>query len=242
MTQQPVTLSLLNYFKDLYFGHKIIYVRFSSTDFVFRSLTRKEYKYIMAQNSERMDIEDAICNTACIYPEDYAFETCGFAGLVPYVATIIEDVSGFNDIQVVLNEYHVYREQNNLELQCMDMIKAFIPEYTYEEMQTWTWEKLMYMTARAEKVASIRGFEWHIEDNSESYIEAMKDIRMDNPEFIKKLQERGIDPMFYFADELRNIGRHEVLDFPLIGGVHWNNEEVLNVIREQIAKKKAWRS
>lgn len=67
MEEQSVTIALLNYFKDLYNGHKIIYVRYRGSDFVFRSLSRKEYKYIMAQNSDRMDIEDALCNTACIF-------------------------------------------------------------------------------------------------------------------------------------------------------------------------------
>lgn len=237
MADNKVDVSTLNYYKDLYSGHKIIYVRFLDTDFIFKTLTRKEYKYILKSCSSKMEIENAICNTCCVYPEDYDFESCGFAGLNEYVANAIQELSGFKDIQSILEEYRQIKEFNNLEVQCMDLIKAFIPEYTYEEMEDWTWEKLMYMTVRAEKVAALKGFDWHIEDKSEEYIQEMNHINSDNKEFIKELQDNGIDPMYYFAEELEQNFKHEVLEFPLIGGTHWNDEVILSVIREQIRKK-----
>ena len=43
MEQQVVDMNLLAHYKDLYSGHKILYVRFLDNDFIFRSLTRKEY-------------------------------------------------------------------------------------------------------------------------------------------------------------------------------------------------------
>ena len=138
-----------------------------------------------------------------------------------------------------MNEYKQIKEYNNLEIQCMDLIKAFIPEYTYEEMEEWTWEKLMYMTVRAEKVAALKGFDWHIQDQSEEYINEMNKISSDNKDFIEELQKNGIDPMYYFAEELQLTFKHKILDFPLIGGTHWNDEVILNVIREQIRKKNA---
>lgn len=241
MTDNKVDITLLNYFKDLYSGHKIIYVRFLDTDFVFRTLTRKEYKYILQSCSDKLALEDAICNTGCIYPEEYEFETSGFAGLNEYVADIIQKLSGFNDIQDVLKEYRQLKEVSNLEIQCMDLIKAFIPEYTYEEMEEWTWNKLMYMTVRAEKIAELKGFDWHIQDQTEEYMKNMSKINSDNQEFIKELQNNGIDPMYYFAEELEQTFKHKVLDFPLIGGTHWNEEVVLDVIRKQLKKKKSAR-
>ena len=236
MEQQVVDMNLLAHYKDLYSGHKILYVRFLDNDFIFRSLTRKEYKYLLQSGLSQMDMEDSICNTACIYPEDYDFTVCGFAGLNEYVANIIKDISDFNDIRSILNEYHRYKEMDNLETQCMDLIKAFIPEYTYEEMEEWTWEKLMQITVRAEKVAALRGFEWSLKDESEQYIEEMQNINSENKEFLKELETNGIDPMFYFEDEIKHTFKKEVLDFPLIGGSHWNDEVVLGVIREQIRK------
>ena len=236
MEQQVVDMNLLAHYKDLYSGHKILYVRFLDNDFIFRSLTRKEYKYLLQSGLSRMDMEDSICNTACLYPEDYDFTVCGFAGLNEYVANIIKDISDFSDIRSILNEYYKYKEIDNLETQCMDLIKAFIPEYTYEEMEEWTWEKLMQITVRAEKVAALRGFEWSLKDESEQYIEEMQNINSENKEFLKELETNGIDPMFYFEDEIKHTFKKEVLDFPLIGGSHWNDEVVLSVIREQIRK------
>ena len=236
MEQQVVDMNLLAHYKDLYSGHKILYVRFLDNDFIFRSLTRKEYKYLLQSGLSQMDMEDSICNTACLYPEDYDFTVCGFAGLNEYVANIIKDISDFSDIRSILNEYHKYKEMDNLESQCMDLIKAFIPEYTYEEMEEWTWEKLMQITVRAEKVAALRGFEWSLKDESEQYIEEMQNINSENKEFLKELETNGIDPMFYFEDEIKHTFKKEVLDFPLIGGSHWNDEVVLSVIREQIRK------
>ena len=232
-----VDVTLLNYYKDLYSGHKIIYVRFLDTDFIFRTLSRKEYRYILQSQASRLDIEDAVCNTTCIYPEEYDFDTCGFAGLNEYVADLVIELSGFKDIQDVLNEYRKAKEMNNLEMQCMDLIKAFIPEYTYEEMEDWTWEKLMYMTARAEKIAELKGFDWHLQDQTEEYVEEINRMNSDNKEFIKELQDNGIDPMYYFSEELESNFKREILDFPLIGGIHWNDEVILGVIRKQIREK-----
>ena len=235
-----VDLSLLNYYKDLYSGHKIIYVRFLDMDFIFRTLTRKEYKYILQSSSNQYEKEDNICNASCLYPEDFDFGECGFAGINEFVAARIEKESGFQDIRDVLNEYKYAKQFNNLEIQCMDLIKAFIPEYTYEEMEEWTWQKLMEMTARAERIAELKGFDWHIQDQSEEYFKEMENIRSDNEEFIKQLQNDGVDPMFYFEDEIKETFQSPIIDFPIILGQSWNDEVVLDVVRKQIKKKNDW--
>ena len=90
-----VDLSLLNYYKDLYSGHKIIYVHFLDMDFIFRTLTRKEYKYILQSSPNQYEKEDNICNASCLYPEEFDFGECGFAGINEFVAARIEKESGF---------------------------------------------------------------------------------------------------------------------------------------------------
>ena len=237
-----VDLSLLNYYKDLYSGHKIIYVRFLGEDFIFKTISRKEYKYLLQSIENKYDMQDAICDTACVFPEDYEFSSCGFAGLVEFASENIIKQSGLENIQDVLDEYKQYKEYTNLEIQCMDLIKAFMPEDSYEEMEEWTWGKLMYMTVRAERIATLKGFDWHIEDQSEAYMQEVNKITMDNKDFIKSLQENGIDPMYYFSEELKDTFKRDILDFLLIGGIHWNDEVVLDVIRQQIRKKNTGRS
>lgn len=231
--KKEVDIKMLKHWKEQYDGHKIIYVRFLNEEFVFRSLTRKEYKLIIQTIGNRLDIEDAICNMSCIYPEDYDFSVSCFAGLNEYVASIIEKTSGFDEIRSIFNMYYHFKEEDNLETQCMDLIKAFIPEYTYEEMEEWTWEKLMKITVRAEKVAKLKGYDLHLEDKSEEYIKNIEKISSSDSEFIDKLYEKGIDPMFYFKDEIKAKLIHNVLDFPLISSGLWYDEVMLDVIRKQ---------
>ena len=45
MSEIIIDRATLNNYKDLYNGHNIIYVRFLDEEFIFRTLTRKEYKY-----------------------------------------------------------------------------------------------------------------------------------------------------------------------------------------------------
>lgn len=230
-----VTPKLMSYFKNLYGGHKIIYVRFSDNEFVFRTLSKAEYRTVKLLNKNPKDCADAICNAACIYPEGYDFGTCGFAGVPDFAADKIEYYSGFKDVQTILDFYRNAKKINNLETQAMDLIKAFIPEYTYEEMKDWTWQKLMETAVRAESVAVMHHYDWHLEDQSEQYEKDMADISSDNKEFIDELYNNGVDPMNYFSDEIEAIikAKRNVVTFPLITSGKWNNEEVLNAVRKQ---------
>lgn len=236
--QQGVTMDLINHLKHQYDGCSMIVITFHDEQFVFRTLTRKEYKYLLSMGYEAMDMQDAICNLSCLYPEEYDFRRCQYAGMPEYVSGIIKKESGFEDIKDILAVYKKYSEMGNLETQCMDLIKAFIPEYTYDDMENWTWDKLMYMTARAEKVAGYKGFEYHINDESEEYMQAMERVNSDNKEFIKELEDNHIDPMIYFGDEFQSINKRDVMDFPLIGGAHWQEEGILDAIRKQKAGRR----
>jgi hypothetical protein len=236
-----ITESMLSYFKNLHGGHKILYVRFSDKEFVFRTLTRGEYKNILFLNDNERDKQDAICNAACLYPEEYDFTICGYAGLPETVSQYIENLSGFSDIDVILNDYKSAKELNSLEIQAMDLIKAFIPEYTYEEMKEWSWQKLMETTVRAEAVARLKGFDWHLEDESEKYKEQLATYVPENRNIIDKMYKEGIDPMIYFADTIRKEldNRKNVVDFPLITSGKWDNGGILDAIKKQQAKRRS---
>lgn len=236
-----ITESMLSYFKNLYSGHKILYVRFSDKEFVFRTLSRGEYKNILFLNSNEYDKQDAVCNAACIYPEEYDFAVCGYAGLPETVSEYIENLSGFTDIDVILNDYRTAKELNSLEIQAMDLIKAFIPEYTYEEMKEWSWQKLMEITARAEAIARLKGFDWHLEDQSKEYKEQLASFTPDNKQIIDRMYKEGIDPMVYFADVIKKEfdSRKNVVDFPLITSGKWNNGGIIDAIKRQQAARRS---
>lgn len=227
------------YYKDLYTGHKIIYVLFANREFLFRTLTRREYKTIISY-AEGYEKEDEICQIGCIYPEPDKIDFSRFpmAGFVTKVAKVIEIASGFDDIKTVLNEYHEQSKISNMELNCMDLIKAFFPEYTYEEMDDWTWEKLIKTTVRAEAVAKMKGMDFHLVDQSDEVRADYEKISIRNKEFVEQLLEQGIDPMLYFQDSLTNGHMKDPVDKPLIGGLHWKNPDVLKLIQEQMWKRK----
>lgn len=230
-----LTEDAVKYLKEKYYGHKLIYVRFSSEEFIFRTLSKNEYKYIKANSYGEYDFRDKICNLACIYPEDYDFSYSPFAGVPDKCAPIIEEQSGFTDINVILQSYYQEKELHTLETQCMDMIKAFIPEYTYEEMREWTWHQLMTMTAHAEKVAKLKGFDYALNDKTGEMEEEYNKMNSDNPDFIKNLYEHGVDPMIHFKHEIEFV--KPVIEFPLIMGVSYDNEVVIDAVRKQINKK-----
>lgn len=231
-----VTEDTLMYLKEKYNGHKIIYVRFSHEEFIFRTLSKKEYKYIKSISETEYDLHDNICNIACLFPEEFDFNYSWIAGLSDYVSNIIEEESGFTNIDKIMECYYNAKNHITLEEQCMDMIKAFIPEYTYEEMKDWTWQQLMETTARAERIAKLKGFDYHLNDKTKDMEEEYEQMNSNNPEFIKNLYQHGIDPIFHFKSELKL--ENEIIDFPLIIGTSYDNEVVLDAVRQQIAKKK----
>ena len=82
--------------------------------------------------------------------------------------------------------------------------------------------------------ANLRDIGYNFPDNAEEYKQEYDNINSDNQEFIEELNKRGVDPMFYFAEEIKQTFKRDILDFRLIGGNRWNDEVVLDVIRKQI--------
>lgn len=223
--------------KEKYPDHQLIYLNLYGSEFVFRTLTRKEYQTLLRVALEEDEFQDHVCQTALIYPEDFEFEYSPFAGLAPEASFHIVKQSGFTNMDQIFEFYDQAKIKNQgFEIECMSVIKAAMGEYTYEEMEDWTWQRLMDYVSRAERILELRGIDAvHLERNNEEAQEEAP-LTIDNKEFVEKLVEKGIDPMFYFKEEVKPR-KAELIDFPLIGGSHWQSEEVLNAIREQMAKQ-----
>ena len=224
--------------KEKYSGHKLIYVRFSNNEYVFRNLSLKEYRYIKMLYTDKYELEDTVCNVACVYPENMSFEYCGFAGVVEKCSSLVIEHSGVENPFYLMNKYNELKDLDSLEGQCMDLIKAFIGDYSYEEMEEWPYDRLVVMTIKAIRVAKFKGFDWSLtfpEMPSEESIE--ETASLDNDKFTDSLIKDGIDPMMFFSDNLDEMFEQEresaFPDMPTITGNRWNNEEVLNAIRRQ---------
>ena len=232
----------LQYYKEEYNGHKLIYVRFSNEDFIFRTLTVKEYEMIMRLYTDTFKQETAICSLGCLYPETYEFSECEFGVLPSVVAGYLKSLSDFDSSENIFNEYYYAKANSNLYQQCMDLIKAFIGDYTYEEMEDWTWQKLMDMTVRAENIAKLQGYDYHIEENEES-----KPVKptIHNEEDVNSILAKKVNPLIYFNEEIRkeiNLNNKITEDLFIIGIKLWNDEGALNVFREQKIRKEQYQS
>lgn len=227
----------LQYFKEEYSGHKLIYVRFSNNDFLFRTLSLKEYEMILKMFQNKFNQETAICNISCIYPEDYEFQETEFGALPSVLSGYIKSVSGFEDRNVIFNDYFLYKNVNNLFQQCMDLVKTFIGDYSYEEMEEWTWQKLMQMTVRAERIASYKGFDYHIEYNEEENDNVKPSIS--NEKDVENTLNNKINPLISFVDEIVEKEKEQsiMVSNPFIIGNKWNDKELLNGFRRQIKEK-----
>ena len=116
----------------------------------------------------------------------------------------------------------------------MALVKAAFPEYSFDEIEEWPWSRLIDMVSKAETVLELQGLEISLINNLDELQEQKNEKLSEDTEFILELRASGIDPMVYFKDEIEF--KEEYSDFPLIGGRHWDNEDVLYAIRRQMEK------
>jgi hypothetical protein len=220
-------------FKEQNEGHRVMYINICNREFVFRTLGKKEYKNILNVANNEFDLEDMICQIALIYPEDFDFKDCPLGGLSKTIAPLITELSGFTNPEIVQETYDQYRlEMNSFENKAYALIKMAFPEFTFEEMEEWTWDKVLKVATKAEFILN----ETHFRDNPIELVkvDTTPQKQMERTEFVQELRQQGIDPMKYFWNEI-NV-KPQYVDFPLIGGVHWQNEGILNEIRRQMER------
>ena len=225
----------LLFLKEQYPHHQLLHFIFGHREFVFRTLNRKEYEYALKSATQPEEIEDVVCQLGLIYPEDWRFEQSPMAGVSKTVFPHLIEQSGSQSLDLILTVYEEEKKRIlRFEEDCMNLVKAAMPEYSYDEMEEWTWAKLAKMVARAERLFELRGDDSiKIIRNDEEVQEELNHLTMDNKEFVNELREQGVDPMLYF-DECKPQ-KTDLVDFPLIGGIHWQDEEVLYEIQRQMA-------
>lgn len=213
---------------------KIIHLIVSNKDFVFRLITVKEYTQARMLTSTPEEFNDAVCQIALIYPEDYNFSISPIAGASDIAGGYIIKESKIFDNKAVLDVLENSRAKlGRFYDQCVLMIKAAFSEYTLEEIENWNYDKLMDMVAKSEYVLNLRGDfkrEYKIECEIEECNEG--DITYTDAELISS----DTDPMFYYADKIKL--KKDFIDKPVILGNNWGEEELINDVREQILKRR----
>lgn len=221
--------------------HKIIYVLFENHEFVFRTLTRKEYKDILALTSNDSEMEEIICDISCLYPKGYDFVNTPIGALPEQVAPLVLDESGFVHIDKLMQLFEQgKREMNSFDMKCMCFIKTAFPEYEFDDLENWTFERLIKTASKAEFVLQMKGYNVCLTQNSEAVLEEQEENEnlTTNTDFINELDKNGIDPMEYFKNDIISDMKVTYIEEPFIGSLYWEDEGVLNGIQRQMENRK----
>jgi len=138
------------------------YSEVAGEEFVWRLLSRAEYKQLMQAEVSPEEKEEAVCQICVFYPQGYDFANCP-AGIPSTLAREILQKSGFsfdgnpNPLGKELLE-QFRREMAYFENQVDCIIVEAFPHLTIEEVANWTVPKTMYYLSRAEWVLNqLRG-------------------------------------------------------------------------------------
>lgn len=224
--------------KELNNNEDIIYLNILDRDFVFRAIGNSEYDNILRLVDNEKDLEDAICQSTILYPDskDIAFGKYELAGVSGIASKEILKASGITDIERIKSRFKKRQEEmKNFYNQCVNLVKAAFPELAFEEIESFSWGKLVDYTVRAESIMAIRGSEYRIQfiepEEGEEIVEEKEEIKIPSTyEYVSN----GIDPMLYHAGELLNNLSKNILEKPFIGGLYWRSEGVIDGISKQL--------
>ncbi len=102
--------------------------------FIYRPITRYEYKTIMTADIEDFEKQDLICDTCVLYPENYDWDDC-LGGIPSELCNEILDKScvSLEDMGILLEMYR--EEMNELENQMVCIISKAFPAYKLDEIE-----------------------------------------------------------------------------------------------------------
>lgn len=249
---------LILHFRNTY--EEVYLTTLGNEDFIWRTLTRKEYFEITEFADNDYDAYERICNKAVLYPV-VNFATSGRAYLPEQLAPQILDESGYGRYRKEQGLLTVFRDQmNQFENQAEVIINRAFPYITFDEMENWTKEKLLKYVAKAEWSLHFIDQKNHIQLMTEEEIKEQEaEENEDNQEeeetfdlmkLAGELRQRGQDPMFVLR-HLYQKEKPEYFDRPLIGGKNqrdtllagayaWKEGALQNgryeIIREQVQR------
>ena len=96
----------------------------------------------------------------------------------------------------------------------------------------------MDMTVRAENIANMQGYEYHIE-KADNIDQLQTKPTIHNEEHVQNVINQKINPLIFFKDELEKeeLPNNTMIDAPFIIGLGWNNKELLDGFRKQKIKE-----
>ena len=216
--------------RELFPDEELYYIKLSDFEYIFKVISPVEYGLIKEVVSDTYAEEDLITQTAVIYPD--MFNSLGApAGVPKVIAGLVLEYSMLGDKykydRAVLGQSYMQNIAEDPEAQIPILIKMAFPEFTFEQIDSWTIDKIMKNFARALWALDKRGV-----DVSMYTITYTPEPEMTLLEKEIAMIEAGIDPVLALYDEYKPVVN--VVDIPFITGVHWNNEEINNAVQRQI--------
>jgi hypothetical protein len=174
-----------------------------SWTFVFREIGREEYRHLLEQSMDVVDFQEKLCETVVLHPSSYDFSN-GKAGVAEVLANAVMELSGLhtNQADQLLKQYR--EEMNVLDYQIDCLIHEAFPEFTLEEIQSWSVRKQMYYLSRAEWILThLRGvplviddqqkqpeaYQYHFEKGATSAVQNMNHPSPEEQEVLRMLAE-----------------------------------------------------
>ena len=218
---------------------QLIYFSIFKRDFIFRKISLKEYIQCKVLTNTQEEFNDAICQVALVLSSenDFSFANSPLANISDICAPYIIEQSYINNSQKVLDTLEEERTRNAQFIeQCILLIKAAFPEFPIDEISCWTYDKLMKYVAKAEYLLTLKlgkeiKFEFEIKDNPTDTIQYSD----------KELLDKGIDLVLYYGKDI-NFINNDIIDYPIVMGNNWNDDEVIYNVRRQIHKGQADRN
>jgi hypothetical protein len=218
-------------------NEKLIYVQFGKHDYIFRLLAPKEYVQCKLLTGDEYERNDAICQLCLVYPEGLSFAENPIGCLSDKIADeIVEKSMIFRDLDVLVKFEDNQEALKRFLPECMNFVKAAFNEFSYDDIESWSYEKLMNMTAKAERVLQLRAGDIGGEVIKLGYEIDEEKINNPPPEpTAEELIKQGIDPMLYFSKDI--VLKKPLVDDPVILGSDWRNEELMKRVGKQIHKR-----
>lgn len=195
--------------------------------YIFRILTRREYREILAVAQTESMVEEIVCQVAVLYPEGIDFAN-GAAGLPSLLAPHILQESGFGGAdksRMYLDKYRM--EMTRFEAQAEVAIQAAFPHTTDEEMQDWTVNEFMRKLARAEwLLQNVHGYPVSFQEQEAPEEEVEEQEPPTFKELGDEMRRNGLDPMIEYAPYIMKA--RPFAETPFIGGTDYWRRVFIN--------------
>jgi hypothetical protein len=138
--------------KEIY--QNVYAVEIGETFYVFRALSRSEYRKAMEMYEDEFDRAEYVCSVCVLDPAGIDYTSDLGAGIPETITTEILTQSGFIDGQSIVKElmFKYDNEMNSFDNQLTCVIGKAFPQYRLEEIETWGIDKTMWFYSRAKWV------------------------------------------------------------------------------------------